>query len=170
MGDNEEGLRQRAPQGHSSQPSRSKRGEAEDDAEQVVVGRNPILTGIGLVVFTAISYWLATIYGKEPVVDPLDYSLRTDNILKSTPLIDGHNDLPYLLRLELRNKIYDKSVFTFRESREGRLLGLNPPMFSLMMLVRSCKPHGPSSHERGPGRRSVLVYLRGVPRGGRGPG
>lgn len=44
-----------------------------------------------------------------------DYAARTEAILKSTPLIDGHNDLPFLLRLELHNQIYDNKSFPFRE-------------------------------------------------------
>lgn len=47
--------------------------------------------------------------------DVHDYAARTEAILKSTPLIDGHNDLPFLLRLELHNQIYDNKTFSFRE-------------------------------------------------------
>lgn len=32
---------------------------------------------------------------------------RAKHLLESTPLIDGHNDFPYLLRQQLRHKIYD---------------------------------------------------------------
>lgn len=49
--------------------------------------------------------------------DATDYAARTEVILKSTPLIDGHNDLPFLLRLELHNQIYDSKTFRFNESR-----------------------------------------------------
>ncbi|KAH9901803.1 dipeptidyl aminopeptidase [Xylariomycetidae sp. FL2044] len=78
-------------------------------------GRNPLSTGIGLFLFLGISWYLASWYGRDPVVDPLDYPLRAEKILTSTPLIDGHNDLPYLLRLETRNKIYDNKTFSFRD-------------------------------------------------------
>ncbi|KPM46538.1 putative dipeptidase [Neonectria ditissima] len=64
-------------------------------------------------------------------IDPTDYSLRTARILSTTPLVDGHNDLPYLLRLELQNKIYNSTAFPFRQGlashtdlkrmREGRI-------------------------------------------------
>ncbi|KAJ6036303.1 hypothetical protein N7540_000582 [Penicillium herquei] len=64
--------------------------------------------------------------GKETLSD------RADRILKSSPLIDGHNDLPYLLRIELRNQIYSDR-FSFREAlashtdlkrmKEGRVGG-----------------------------------------------
>ncbi|KAH7025155.1 microsomal dipeptidase [Microdochium trichocladiopsis] len=42
-----------------------------------------------------------------------DYAGRTQQLLRTTPLIDGHNDLPYLLRIELQNKIYNSS-YDFR--------------------------------------------------------
>lgn len=45
-----------------------------------------------------------------------DYAARTEMVLRTTPLIDGHNDLPFLLRLELHNQIYDNKSFPFRES------------------------------------------------------
>ncbi|GAM41910.1 hypothetical protein TCE0_042r15407 [Talaromyces pinophilus] len=54
--------------------------------------------------FTAVASWL--IPGEAPI-NPGDYALRTRRVLKSTPLIDGHNDLPWLLRIELQNRIYD---------------------------------------------------------------
>lgn len=44
-----------------------------------------------------------------------DNAVRTERILRTTPLIDGHNDLPYLLRLELQNKIYNNKTFNFSE-------------------------------------------------------
>ncbi len=44
---------------------------------------------------------------KPERLNPTDYQGRARQILKATPLIDGHNDLPYLLRVELQNKIYD---------------------------------------------------------------
>lgn len=50
-------------------------------------------------------------------IDPTDYALRTERILRTTPLIDGHNDLPYLLRVELQNKIYDNKTFSFRNGK-----------------------------------------------------
>lgn len=40
-------------------------------------------------------------------IDPLDYRSRTDRVLSETPLIDGHNDLPFLVRLQLNNQIYE---------------------------------------------------------------
>ena len=40
------------------------------------------------------------------IPDPTDYLGRARHILKTTPLIDGHNDLPYLVQVELQNKIY----------------------------------------------------------------
>lgn len=44
---------------------------------------------------------------------------RADRLLEKFPLIDGHNDLPYLLRLEMRNQIYNTSTFTFATHLES---------------------------------------------------
>lgn len=49
--------------------------------------------------------------------DQTNYALRAERILESTPLIDGHNDLPYLLRIELQNKINGNNTFTFRDGK-----------------------------------------------------
>ena len=35
---------------------------------------------------------------------------RTTRLLKTTPLIDGHNDFPFLLRQELHNQIYEHDL------------------------------------------------------------
>ncbi|KAI0471050.1 dipeptidyl aminopeptidase [Xylariaceae sp. FL0804] len=99
----------------SGSPSASSAEDKKAPPKGFKPGKNPFLTSLGLVIFTGIAYYLATLYGKDPVVDPQDYALRTEKILGSTPLIDGHNDLPYLLRLELQNKIYDRESFTFRD-------------------------------------------------------
>lgn len=54
---------------------------------------------------------LATSLVSAPAqLDPTDYLGRARQILKTTPLIDGHNDLPYMLRVELQNKIYGFNV------------------------------------------------------------
>lgn len=53
---------------------------------------------------TSVVSWL--IPGEIPI-DPTDYALRTRRVLQSSPLIDGHNDLPWLLRVELQNRIYN---------------------------------------------------------------
>ncbi|EAS27784.3 dipeptidase 1 [Coccidioides immitis RS] len=51
---------------------------------------------------------------KSVHIDPHDYATRANRILSTTPLIDGHNDLPYLIRLETKNKIYDHEKLPFR--------------------------------------------------------
>ncbi|KAI1339427.1 dipeptidyl aminopeptidase [Xylariaceae sp. FL0016] len=111
----DEGPRQRgsARDGSPKPPDHAERDEKTPKGYKP--GKNPYLTTLGMLIFMALSYYLASSFGKDPVVDPQDYALRTKNVLMSTPLIDGHNDLPYLLRLELKNKIYDKTRFTFRE-------------------------------------------------------
>lgn len=53
-------------------------------------------------------------YGENTTISAHDYKARTERVLRTTPLIDGHNDLPYLLRIELKNKIQD-GRFTFED-------------------------------------------------------
>ncbi|KAF7558137.1 hypothetical protein G7Z17_g7 [Cylindrodendrum hubeiense] len=55
--------------------------------------------------------------GQRPI-HPTNYTERTRRVLSSTPLIDGHNDLPLMLRIELHNRIYN-GLFDFSK----RLLG-----------------------------------------------
>ncbi|KAK2797631.1 hypothetical protein FQN51_008325, partial [Onygenales sp. PD_10] len=55
---------------------------------------------------------LSYIKQQKALHDPLDFSKRADLILETTPLIDGHNDLPYLIRIETKNQIYNER-FTF---------------------------------------------------------
>jgi hypothetical protein len=75
---------------------------------------------IGAVGTIAVGLWMTYGYQYEKVIDPLDFKSRTERVLATTPLIDGHNDLPYLLRIELKNKIYDESILNFRESKCSR--------------------------------------------------
>lgn len=61
----------------------------------------------------SITIWLAMkskdmLYGEK--FDPLDYQARAARILSETPLIDGHNDLPFLVRLQLNNQIYGNNL------------------------------------------------------------
>ncbi|KAI1103727.1 membrane dipeptidase-domain-containing protein [Jackrogersella minutella] len=53
---------------------------------------------------------LAFLWPGQSPVDSTNYAERTRRVLKSTPLIDGHNDLPWQLRIELHNRIYDGQV------------------------------------------------------------
>ncbi|KAI6081943.1 membrane dipeptidase-domain-containing protein [Hypoxylon rubiginosum] len=52
----------------------------------------------------------AFLWPGQSLVDPTNYAERTRRVLKTTPLIDGHNDLPWQLRIELHNRIYDGRV------------------------------------------------------------
>jgi hypothetical protein len=63
----------------------------------------------------------AFIYNKhaDQALDDTDYVARTERILRTTPLIDGHNDMPYLLRIELQNRIYDKTLFNFSQRKSA---------------------------------------------------
>lgn len=54
---------------------------------------------------TGLFFWRGFSF-RQPTIDPTDYKTRTKNLLKTSPLIDGHNDLPFLLRTQLDNKIY----------------------------------------------------------------
>lgn len=67
------------------------------------------LAAVGLAVFFTYSQ------NATPHISQDDYAARTEAVLRTTPLIDGHNDLPFLLRLELHNQIYDNRSFPFRE-------------------------------------------------------
>lgn len=59
---------------------------------------------------------------------PLTVDERVKSILTSTPLIDGHNDLPILLRAIYGNRIYNES---FREPFEN---GKTPGHVDLVRL------------------------------------
>ncbi|ROV97032.1 hypothetical protein VSDG_04124 [Cytospora chrysosperma] len=65
------------------------------------------LLGVGL------AGWFTYSQTASPNISLNDYAARTEAILRTTPLIDGHNDLPFLLRLELHNQIYDNKTFQF---------------------------------------------------------
>jgi membrane dipeptidase len=73
------------------------------------------LFGIGtlgiLLASVLINPWTAPQDAPAPI-DPTDYAARTKHVLSTTPLIDGHNDLPYLIRNELKHQIYNEK-FTF---------------------------------------------------------
>lgn len=45
-------------------------------------------------------------FTKGELIDPKDYLGRAKRVLQSTPLIDGHNDFPFLLRQQLHGQIY----------------------------------------------------------------
>ncbi|TVY92880.1 putative dipeptidase [Lachnellula willkommii] len=51
-------------------------------------------------------------------IDPHDYAARAKHVLSKTPLIDGHNDLPHLIRVELYGKMYD-GTFNFNDKLLG---------------------------------------------------
>lgn len=73
----------------------------------------PMIAGLSVAIAAA-AYTGITRVGSHSI-ETTDYVARTDQILNTTPLIDGHNDLPYLLRLELQNRIYDNKTFTFSQ-------------------------------------------------------
>ena len=76
----------------------------------------PLIASLSAVGAIFIAALLGYVYKTEPPIDSQNYEARTTRILQTTPLIDGHNDLPYLIRLELQNQIYDTNRFAFRET------------------------------------------------------
>lgn len=68
---------------------------------------------------------------KKELIDSKDYLRRAKHILQSTPLIDGHNDFPFLVRQQLHGKIYDHdfeaetlgSQTDFHRMRDGMMGG-----------------------------------------------
>ncbi|PMD38578.1 hypothetical protein L207DRAFT_568196 [Hyaloscypha variabilis F] len=51
-------------------------------------------------------------------IDPKNYALRAERILSQTPLIDGHNDLPHIIQIELYGKMTD-GKFNFNDKLLG---------------------------------------------------
>ncbi|EEP78536.1 conserved hypothetical protein [Uncinocarpus reesii 1704] len=94
-----------------------------------------LLIAAGAATFSKYIFPLGSILGAGSLqpIDPHDYAARADRILSTTPLIDGHNDLPYLIRLETKNKIYDHEKLPFeagllshtdaKKIRQGKLGG-----------------------------------------------
>jgi membrane dipeptidase len=74
--------------------------------------------GLSVITLLAASLWAVYRIQSESEL-PLDIPARIASILKDTPLIDGHNDLPYLLRIELQNKI-NSDRFTFRQGANSK--------------------------------------------------
>jgi hypothetical protein len=68
---------------------------------------------------------------KEEFIDPDDYLGRAKRVLQSTPLIDGHNDFPFLLRQQLHGKIrgnnFENETLTshtdFQRMKDGMMGG-----------------------------------------------
>lgn len=81
----------------------------------------------------ATSYWRqhSSTKAKEEPLEPDDYLGKARRILRSTPLIDGHNDFPFLLRQQLKGKIYGHDFETtrtgnhsdFQKMKEGMVGG-----------------------------------------------
>lgn len=95
----------------------------------------PMLAGLAGIILAAA--YSGIVKFSAQTIDSTNYSLRTENILSTTPLIDGHNDLPYLLRLELQNQIYDNTTFTFRDGKLQHALTIQVlPM--ILRLHRTC--------------------------------
>jgi membrane dipeptidase len=93
---------------------------------------------IGLIIpILGIALYLFQGHLWETSIDPQNFKARAENVMKTTPLIDGHNDLPYLLRLELKNKIYD-SKFDFKQ---GWILFFSNPKTQLLTILQGLASH-----------------------------
>lgn len=75
------------------------------------------VVGLSAITLLAASLW--TVYRIQSESELPDIPARIHSILKDTPLIDGHNDLPYLLRIELQNKI-NSDRFTFQQGANSK--------------------------------------------------
>jgi membrane dipeptidase len=65
------------------------------------------LTAISLATLIAPAIYLRAFFQQSELpINSTDYAARTRRVLSQTPFIDGHNDLLYLIRVELKNKIY----------------------------------------------------------------
>lgn len=91
--------------------------------QAVVLSRRPTSTSrrgwlwgglgtIGVLLASSIFNPFSNIQEAVIHIDLTDYAARTKHVLSTTPLIDGHNDLPYLIRSELKHQIYNEK-FTF---------------------------------------------------------
>ncbi|GFG19574.1 putative dipeptidase CPC735_014430 [Aspergillus udagawae] len=96
---------------------------SNDEEKQVQISENKSLARyLGRLAVTLILACLVVFTTASPQLSaPLTIEKRVDKILSHTPLIDGHNDLPILIRAFYNNKIYaDNSTFPFTQ---GNLKG-----------------------------------------------
>jgi membrane dipeptidase len=68
----------------------------------------------------------------QPAIDPA-VAKRIDRILKRTPLIDGHNDLPWALREDFKSRV---------EGLESGTAGRTPPLMTDMARLRAGRVGG----------------------------
>ena len=67
---------------------------------------DPLNLQLTLLDWTSASTFTSIAQRMSPI-EPTDYMALAKRLLQGTPLIDGHNDFPYLLRQQLHNQIYD---------------------------------------------------------------
>ncbi|KAF6227355.1 hypothetical protein HO133_008799 [Letharia lupina] len=75
-----------------------------------------IVVGLAMFVSLLIPDAFNPPWNKAPEDDDMTVKARVDKILAETPLIDGHNDLAFLIRYAFQNNIYDKN---FTDKWEG---------------------------------------------------
>ncbi|ROW11956.1 hypothetical protein VPNG_05166 [Cytospora leucostoma] len=88
----------------------------EENTSREPAGSRWTVPGLIGILAIGLACWATYSHQAFTNIDQSDYAARTEQILRTTPLIDGHNDLPFLLRLELHNQIYDNKTFPFRDS------------------------------------------------------
>jgi hypothetical protein len=86
---------------------------------------------------------------------------KARQLLSEYPLIDGHNDLPMMLRDRWHNQIYDKEKFDFRNglSTETDLLKLQRGKLGgqFWSVYVQCKPENTNWNEDEVCTESILV-------------
>lgn len=94
----------------------------EEDTSKDPAGSTWTVPGLIGILAIGLAGWATYSQQAFTNIDPDDYAARTEQILRTTPLIDGHNDLPFLLRLELHNQIYDNKTFPFRDGEWSQFI------------------------------------------------
>jgi len=76
------------------------------------------VAALGVLLYSTRETWISILSSASDedveYIDETDYMGRAKRILRKTPLIDGHNDLPFLLRQQLKGKIYGHDLETTR--------------------------------------------------------
>ena len=154
--------------------------EDEQQKDRMEAGGSPLRNFIGLfgvVVAVALVIVVLTPGAREIIWHQPDWSPpwapkapssisdRVSRILKSTPLIDGHNDLAITIRLAYHNKIYGNN-FTSAFEREGMVSQVDLPRLktgrvggSFWSAFTPCLANGTDFDEHEIHLRSVTMSL-----------
>ena len=107
-------------------------GPLQSQQHLVILG----LAILGACLYSSKNSWIGIFHSArgdddEKKIEETDYLGRAKRILRKTPLIDGHNDFPFLLRQQLKGKIYGHDFETtrltshtdFQKMKEGMMGG-----------------------------------------------